>query len=80
MYCLQLVFEEVIEQVKEKEEKEAKRRERLADDFTALLYSLKVYIIHFGKNPSNAVSFSSTTFTPGVKFHRVLYIKNPEYE
>lgn len=74
------MFEEVIEQVKEKEEKEAKRRERLADDFMALLYSLKVYILYFGKNPSNAVSFYSTTFTPGVKFHTVLYIKNPEYE
>lgn len=39
---LQLVFEEQLERVKEKEEKEAKKRQRLLDDFTDLLRSLKV--------------------------------------
>ncbi|KAF8410256.1 hypothetical protein HHK36_002781 [Tetracentron sinense] len=38
---LKLVFDELIERVKEKEEKEAKKRQRLADDFSDLLYSVK---------------------------------------
>jgi len=54
MFCgyvgiLQLVFEELLERVKEKEEKEAKKRKRLADDFFHLLYSIKVqYHVHQG--------------------------------
>jgi len=39
---LKLLFEELLERAKEKEEKEAKKRQRLADDFTNLLYTLKV--------------------------------------
>jgi len=39
---LQLVFDELLERVKEKEEKEAKKRKRFADDFFHLLYSIKV--------------------------------------
>ncbi|GAB4839275.1 hypothetical protein Ancab_028802 [Ancistrocladus abbreviatus] len=38
---LKLVFEELLERIKEKEEKEAKKRQRLADDFADLLHSLK---------------------------------------
>lgn len=38
---LKLVFEELLERVKEKEEKEAKKRQRLSDDFSDLLYSIK---------------------------------------
>ncbi|GMH23206.1 hypothetical protein Nepgr_025049 [Nepenthes gracilis] len=38
---LMLVFEEFLERIKEKEEKEAKKRQRLADEFTDLLHSLK---------------------------------------
>ncbi|KAK2452659.1 pre-mRNA-processing protein 40A [Trifolium repens] len=38
---LKLLFEELLERAKEKEEKEAKKRQRLADDFTNLLYSFK---------------------------------------
>ncbi|KAI3972783.1 hypothetical protein MKX01_019441 [Papaver californicum] len=38
---LQLVFEELLERIKEKEEKEAKKRQRLADDFSDLLRSIK---------------------------------------
>ncbi|KAF3447471.1 hypothetical protein FNV43_RR12657 [Rhamnella rubrinervis] len=38
---LKLVFEELLERAKEKEEKEAKKRQRLADDFTKLLYTFK---------------------------------------
>ncbi|XP_021714834.1 pre-mRNA-processing protein 40A-like isoform X1 [Chenopodium quinoa] len=38
---LKLVFEEQLERIKEKEEKEAKKRQRLLDDFTDLLRSLK---------------------------------------
>lgn len=40
---LKLVFEELLERAKEKEEKEAKKRQRLADDFTKLLYTFKVW-------------------------------------
>lgn len=40
--ALQLVFDELLERVKEKEEKEAKKRKRLADDFSHLLSSIKV--------------------------------------
>ncbi|KAM0951753.1 putative WW domain, FF domain, WW domain superfamily, FF domain superfamily protein [Dioscorea sansibarensis] len=38
---LKLVFEELLERAKEKEEKEAKKRQRLADKFSDLLYSIK---------------------------------------
>ncbi|PQQ02432.1 pre-mRNA-processing protein 40A isoform X4 [Prunus yedoensis var. nudiflora] len=38
---LKLVFDELLERVKEKEEKEAKKRKRLADDFSHLLSSTK---------------------------------------
>ncbi|XP_024972688.1 pre-mRNA-processing protein 40A isoform X3 [Cynara cardunculus var. scolymus] len=38
---LQLVFEDLLERAKEKEEKEAKKRQRLAKDFTELLYDIK---------------------------------------
>ncbi|XP_077253317.1 pre-mRNA-processing protein 40A isoform X2 [Tasmannia lanceolata] len=38
---LKLVFDELLERLKEKEEKEAKKRQRLADDFSDLLYSIK---------------------------------------
>lgn len=40
---MKLVYEELLERAKEKEEKEAKKRQRLADDFTKLLYSFKVW-------------------------------------
>jgi flagellar biosynthesis/type III secretory pathway M-ring protein FliF/YscJ len=42
VFLLKLLFEELLERAKEKEEKEAKKRQRLADDFTNLLYSFKV--------------------------------------
>ncbi|XWS21317.1 hypothetical protein CRYUN_Cryun30bG0045300 [Craigia yunnanensis] len=38
---LKLVYEELLERVKEKEEKEAKKLQRLADDFTKLLHTYK---------------------------------------
>ncbi|CAL1395733.1 unnamed protein product [Linum trigynum] len=37
----ELVYEDLVERAKEKEEKEAKKRQRLADDFTELLHSYK---------------------------------------
>ncbi|MED6156875.1 hypothetical protein PIB30_018446 [Stylosanthes scabra] len=40
-FNLKLVFDEQLERAKEKEEKEAKKRKRLADDFLRLLYSTK---------------------------------------
>lgn len=40
---LQLVYEDLIDRAKEKEEKEAKKRKRLAKDFTDKLSSIKVY-------------------------------------
>lgn len=39
---MQLIFDELLERVREKEEKEAKKRKRLADDFFHLLSSMKV--------------------------------------
>ncbi|CAN6682305.1 unnamed protein product [Malus baccata var. baccata] len=36
-----LVYEELLERAKEKEEKEAKKRQRLADDFNKLLHTIK---------------------------------------
>jgi len=44
---LKLLYEELVERAKEKEEKEAKKQQRLADDFTKLLYTLKVYQKNF---------------------------------
>ncbi|KAJ6675961.1 PRE-MRNA-PROCESSING PROTEIN PRP40 [Salix viminalis] len=38
---LKLLYEELVERAKEKEEKEAKKQQRLADDFTNLLYTIK---------------------------------------
>nr|GFB79318.1 pre-mRNA-processing protein 40A isoform X3 [Tanacetum cinerariifolium] len=38
---LQLVFEDLIERAKEREEKELKKRQRLVKDFTDLLYDMK---------------------------------------
>ncbi|KAG0502112.1 hypothetical protein HPP92_002184 [Vanilla planifolia] len=38
---LKLVFDELIERQREKEEKEAKKRQRLADNFSDLIYSVK---------------------------------------
>ncbi|KAI9118530.1 hypothetical protein K1719_010862 [Acacia pycnantha] len=38
---LTLIYEELLERAKEKEEKEAKKRQRLADEFTKLLYTFK---------------------------------------
>nr|DAD48228.1 TPA_asm: hypothetical protein HUJ06_018165 [Nelumbo nucifera] len=38
---LKLIFAELLERIKEKEEKEAKKRQCLADDFSELLYSIK---------------------------------------
>lgn len=40
----QLIYEDLVERVKEKEEKEARKLQRLADEFTNLLRSLKVYL------------------------------------
>lgn len=34
LLCFQLLFDELLERLKEKEEKEAKKRQRLADDFS----------------------------------------------
>lgn len=42
------MFEELLERAKEKEEKEAKKRRHLADDFTELLYTLKVSVSYHG--------------------------------
>lgn len=39
--CLQLIFEDLIERAKEKEEKEAKKRQRFAKDFTDKLSTIK---------------------------------------
>ena len=39
---LQFVFEDLLERVKEKEEKEAKLKKRAADDFNELLHTDKV--------------------------------------
>ncbi|GKV10405.1 hypothetical protein SLEP1_g21773 [Rubroshorea leprosula] len=38
---LKLIYEDLLERAKEKEEKEAKKRQRLADDFTKLLHTFK---------------------------------------
>lgn len=46
LFWAQLVFEDYVERAKEKEEKEAKKRRRMADDFTNLLRSTKVFA-HF---------------------------------
>lgn len=45
---MQLVFEDLLEKAKEKEEKEAKKRQRVAKDFTDMLSSMKVYKISKG--------------------------------
>lgn len=41
-FRMKLIYEELLERAKEKEEKEAKKRQRLADEFTKLLYTFKV--------------------------------------
>ncbi|KAM1031140.1 hypothetical protein ACFX2C_034971 [Malus domestica] len=44
---LKLVFNELLERVREKEEKEAKKLKRLAEDFSHLLSSIKVWLAVF---------------------------------
>lgn len=43
LLILKLVYEELLERAKEKEEKEAKKRQRLGDDFNKLLHTFKVW-------------------------------------
>ncbi|KAL2317863.1 hypothetical protein Fmac_031739 [Flemingia macrophylla] len=50
---LKLIFDELLERAKEKEEKEAKKRQRLADDFTNMLYTIK----RDGKNFAQRFSY-----------------------
>ena len=51
MWMLQFVFEDLLERVKEKEEKEAKLKKRAADDFNELLHTDKVrFWILYRKN------------------------------
>ena len=40
---MQLVYEDLLERAREKEEKEAKKRQRLAKDFADLLGTIKVW-------------------------------------
>ena len=42
---LKLIYEDQIERLKEKELKDAKKRQRLGDNFLDLLYSIKVSIL-----------------------------------
>ena len=44
MDVIQLIYEDQIERLKEKDLKEAKKRQRLGDNFLDLLYSIKVLI------------------------------------
>jgi hypothetical protein len=39
---LQLIYDDQLERLKEKEQKEAKKRQRLGENFSDLLYSIKV--------------------------------------
>ncbi|KAJ8766677.1 hypothetical protein K2173_004501 [Erythroxylum novogranatense] len=52
---LKLLCEELVERAKEKEEKEAKKRQRLADEFTKVLQTRKVRKIYFGNVMLNAI-------------------------
>lgn len=42
-YFLKLAYEDILERAREKEEKEAKKRLRIADDFHKLLHMFKVW-------------------------------------
>lgn len=42
----QLIYNELVERMKEKEEKEARKLQRLAEEFTNLLRTFKVYLTH----------------------------------
>lgn len=42
----QLVYDDLVGRMKEKEEKEARKLQRLAEEFTDLLRTLKVYLTH----------------------------------
>lgn len=50
LLILKLVYEELLERAKEKEEKEAKKRQRLGDDFNKLLHTFKVWCHSCGLN------------------------------
>lgn len=39
---LQLIYDDQLERLREKEQKEAKKRQRLGENFSDLLYSIKV--------------------------------------
>jgi hypothetical protein len=40
---LQLIYDDQLERLREKEQKEAKKRQRLGENFSDLLYSIKVF-------------------------------------
>ena len=62
MDVLQLIYEDQIERLREKEVKEAKKRQRLGDNFLDLLYSIKVSILPMCRvHASNCPIFSKKT-------------------
>lgn len=66
-FGFQLVFEDYLERAKEKEEKEAKKRRRLADDFTNLLRNTKV-LVHTGTSPRASYSLFRVPITSSWRF------------
>lgn len=42
----QLIYNDLLERMKEKEEKEARKLQRFAEEFTNLLRTFKVYLTH----------------------------------
>jgi len=44
----QLIYDDLVGRVKEKEEKEARKLQRLAEEFTNLLHTFKVYLSYQG--------------------------------
>jgi pre-mRNA-processing factor 40 len=45
---LKLIYDDLVGRVKEKEEKEARKLQRLAEEFTNLLHTFKVYLSYQG--------------------------------
>ncbi|XP_042470246.1 pre-mRNA-processing protein 40A-like [Zingiber officinale] len=59
---LKLAFDELLERLQEKEEKEAKKRQRLADSFSDLLYSIKELTAHSNWEESKLLFLDSQEY------------------
>ncbi|XP_039043048.1 pre-mRNA-processing protein 40A-like isoform X1 [Hibiscus syriacus] len=73
---LKLVYDELLERAKEKEEKEAKKRQRLADDFTKLLHTYKEITTSSNWEDSKPLFEESQEYRFSPRFPAMLFVRS----